>query len=418
MSRFRRNGALVSRSGSARADDADAVIRRTEAILDGVGDGVFITDGRGRVKTWNGAAERLTAASRRRAVGHDCAKILGFCKKQRATGECTPLDCSNGCAVLDLLKLRAPGSSIEVTRKRAGAADQQILVNASVVEGVEGDVDEVVHSMRDITRLKEADDAKTMFLATASHELKTSLTVILGFTQTLLAEWLDEQQTGQALRSIEKRAKQLSRIVDRLLLTGRIEAGRVLLDLATVPLTPIIKEQAESYSSATGRTISCETPDDLPNVIADTDAITTVLDHLIDNALKYSPDGGEVTIRAVNEGNSVMLEVSDQGIGMSPDEASVCFERFWQAEQSDVRRFGGTGVGLYIVKSMTEGMGGAVSVRSTIGKGSTFVVTLRKAEHGVMETKDEELGVGPRSMIQEFMRQLGVPPPGGGGGEG
>src|SRR5206468_383278 len=157
-----------------------------------------------------------------------------------------------------------------------------------------GEVAEVVHSFRDISELKRADEAKTMFLATASHELKTPLTVILGFTQAIRAGWLDDEKRDSALRSIESRAKELSRIVDRLLLTGRIESGRVALELAIVPLREIMEERAGALATVTERKLVLEADDDLPDVIGDPQAIPTILDHLLENAVKYSPDGEDI----------------------------------------------------------------------------------------------------------------------------
>lgn len=410
--------------GELTTEDAESVyrqtlgvLRRTRAILEGVGDGIFVTDDRGKIRLWNRAAERLIGTPEKKTVGRDCSRMMNLCIRERAlSNKVKPLDCSRGCALLEFLKGRPPGSSIEVTRPRPGGSDQELLISAQVVEGSEGEVSEVVHSMRDITRLKEADEAKTMFLATASHELKTPLTVILGYTQTLIAGWLDEDEERQALSSIESRAKQLSNIVDRLLLTGRIESGRVRLEIIPTRITAMLKERTEALTAATGRVIVYEVPDDVAPVMADVEALTTVVDHLLDNAVKYSPDGGEIILSAKEQGSKVIIEVDDPGIGMTPDELAECFDRFWQAEQSDVRRFGGTGVGLYIVKSMIEGMGGSVSVASTVGSGSRFSITLRKAEEGSLRAGEAEAGTGPRSMIQEFMRQLGVPQEAGGGG--
>jgi PAS domain S-box-containing protein len=393
------------------------VLRRMHAILEGVGDGVFVTDADGSIRLWNGAAERVIGTSAKRAVGHHCSRVLRLGVRERTlSNQIRPLDCSHGCALLAEFGDRANSGGVECTRSVHPASDQQLLVSVSAVKGCDGEVEEVVHSMRDITRLKEADDAKTMFLATASHELKTPLTVILGYTQTLLADLLDDEQKGNALRSIETRAQQLGRIVDRLLLTGRIESGRVLLELASVSPGPLIAERAESLALATGRSVSADVADDIDDVVADEQALTTVLDHLLDNAVKYSPDGGDIVVRAQNQGSSVVIEIIDHGIGMNADDASQCFDRFWQAEQTDVRRFGGTGVGLYIVKSYIEGMGGKVGVRSDLGQGSVFTLTLAKASEGAPKRDDgEEKGVGKRSMIQEFMRQLGVPDTGGAG---
>jgi PAS domain S-box-containing protein len=392
------------------------VLRRMRAILEGVGDGVFVTDSEGTIRLWNRAAEQVIGTSERRAIGATCTRALALSVRERSLSHQTRmLDCSNGCALLREFGDRAKNGGVECVRSRASANEQQLLVSVSVVEGCQGEVSEVVHSVRDITRLKEADDAKTMFLATASHELKTPLTVILGYTQTLLADLLDDDQKEVALRSIESRAQQLARIVDRLLLTGRIEAGRVLLEPAAVALRPVITERTESLAIATGRTIVSEMSDDISDVVADEQALTTVLDHLLDNAVKYSPDGGPVVVRAHERGSSVVIEITDHGIGMGADDVAQCFDRFWQAEQTDVRRFGGTGVGLYIVKSYIEGMGGQVGVRSDPGAGSVFTVTLKKASEAVVPKDDDETkGTGKRSMIHEFMKQLGVPEGGGG----
>ena len=415
--------AKVCENGHTDAADSEAesvyretlsVLRRMQAILEGVGDGVFVTDANGTIRLWNGAAERVIGASAGKAVGQNCARLLRLGVRERTLSRSTrPLECSNGCALLREFGDRA-ATGVDCTRNLNSTTDQQLLVSVSVVKGNDGQVEEVVHSLRDITRLKEADDAKTMFLATASHELKTPLTVILGYTQTLLANLLDDEQRGNALRSIETRAQQLARIVDRLLLTGRIESGRVLLELASVAPAPLIAERAQSLAAATGRNVVSVVAEDTSDVVADEQALTTVLDHLLDNAVKYSPDGGDIVVRASNHGSGVQIEVIDHGVGMNADDAAQCFDRFWQAEQTDVRRFGGTGVGLYIVKSYVEGMGGKVGVRSDLGQGSVFTLTLAKATDSTQNKEDgEDKGVGKRSMIQEFMRQLGVPDTGG-----
>jgi PAS domain S-box-containing protein len=394
-----------------------AALERSEAILENVGDGVFSTDPRSEILLWNRSAQRVIGCSPNKARGAQCADVLGL-----RVGD-LPLDCSDGCALLRLTEGREPGTSVEVTRTGDDGRPQPLLMNVTAIKDVEGNVSEVVHSMRDITALKLADEAKTMFLATASHELKTPLTVILGFTQALRADWLDDNQRKDALGSIERRAQELAKIVDRLLLTGRIESGKIRLELGVVDICELVPERAKSLAMVTGRSIPCDLPADCPPAIADREAITTILDHLLDNAVKYSPDGGDIGVRVVAHRSGVEIEVSDPGIGMNEEGAARCFERFWQAETSDVRRFGGTGVGLYIVRSLVEGMGGVINVRSMLGKGTTFTVRLRRASEADLAGKVKppttaEPGVGKRTMIHEFMHQIGVPGGGGGGGGG
>ncbi len=146
---------------------------------------------------------------------------------------------------------------------------------------------------------------------------------------------------------------------------------------------------------------------EIPAVEADAQAFVTVVDHLLDNAMKYSPGGEPVEIDVQVTDDDVRLRVTDAGIGMDTDQAARCFEKFWQAESTDVRRFGGTGIGLYIVHSLVEAMRGEIDVSSVPGAGTAFSVTLRRA--GVRVPQDEQAPAKEPSVIREFMRQIGVP---------
>jgi PAS domain S-box-containing protein len=387
-------------------ESAVAALGRTEAVLERVADGVVVTGGDGTIQRTNRAARRLIGPAADDAGGSPCAAVLGLHVGERQ------LDCSHGCALLGEPSATSPG--VDAWRMRADGRRQPLLVSASQVLARDGSVSEVVHSLRDITALKQADEAKTMFLATASHELKTPLTVILGFAQTMLSGKLSSEQSEQALRSIERRAGELTRIVDRLLLTGRIESGRVTVQPHAMPVGEILSERCASLASATGRDVQTAVPDDLPDALADADALTTVVDHLIDNAVKYSPDGQAVRVTAHPTPAHIEIAFADRGIGMDAEQVDRCFERFWQAESTDIRRFGGTGVGLYIVRSLVEAMNGTVIARSELGTGSTFVVRLPRAvpETGTEPAPVEDVAagvLGERSMIKEFMRQIGIP---------
>jgi two-component system sensor histidine kinase BaeS len=151
-------------------------------------------------------------------------------------------------------------------------------------------------------------------------------------------------------------------------------------------------------------------------VYADPDAVTTVIDHLLDNAVKYSPSGGSLLLSARRdpEGDGVVVAVADRGIGMTPEQVERCFERFWQAESNDVRRFAGSGIGLYIVRSLVEGMGGTTSVTSEPGQWTVFSFRLRTdtpsdAVDDEVEPPEAASDLGQASMIREYMRLVGVP---------
>jgi len=373
---------------------------RADKILDHVADAVFVTDGAGRMVVCNPAAERLIGLPSAAMVGTACHDVLGLYRGER------PIDCSAGCGLL-----RTPAANgHELWREDATGRRQPLLAEAAEVPSTDGRT-EVVHSMRDITRLKQAEEAKTLFLATASHELKTPLTVISGFASTLLRfPDIDDKMRASALDAIWTRSQELTRIVERLLLSSRIEAGRLELELTSLDITSLLRERVASSAAGINRQITFVAGDGIPPVIGNSPALTTVIDHLIDNAIKYSPDGEPVEVVVAAGGHSVQVSVADQGIGMDADQLTHCFDRFWQAESTDVRRFGGTGIGLYIVQSLVEAMGGTITVGSTPGEGSTFTVQLRR-EDAVPEQPERpaDRRPGEATSIREFMRQIGVP---------
>ncbi len=163
--------------------------------------------------------------------------------------------------------------------------------------------------------------------------------------------------------------------------------------------------------SAAAAPIVVQVPPTLAHAFADAGACRKVLDHLLANALKYSPGDRPVVVSAAADKRFVRVSVADYGVGMTADEAARCFEPFWQADHSAGHELGGAGVGLYIVRSLVEAMGGQVAVRSAKGAGSTFTFALprsakeaQRAHHGALPP-----GMGEDSSIREFMRQIGVP---------
>lgn len=386
---------------------------KSDAILARVADAVVVTDAASRIVQCNPATERVVGMLEADMVEHACGEIL-----QLRVGE-RLLDCSTGCP---LLRCENDGDAdeavgLEVWRFATDGRRQPLLANASAVRDADGKVVEVVHSIRDITALKQAEEAKTLFLATASHELKTPLTVINGFAHTLLHyPDLGEDVQQRALEAIGSRSLELTKIVDRLLLSSRIEAGRVSVKLDRIELEPILDERVRTLATATGREVTFTVEGGTLEVVGDRDAFVTVIDHLLDNAVKYSPEGGAITVLAEATDAIVRVRVSDEGIGMDPEQMAHCFDKFWQAESTDVRRFGGTGIGLYIVRSLVEAMGARIDVLSKVGGGSTFVLTLPRIvslpDSGGTEADGDEsvaAGVGEATSIREFMRQIGVP---------
>lgn len=391
--------ANVQRQEVARSNRLEG---RSDAILANIADGVLVTDASCHVVQCNPAVARLLGRAGGELVGGHCSEVLGLRIGERA------LDCSKGCALLNAGAAGDSSLGREVWRTGFDGRRQPLLANAVAVDDGGGAV-EVVHSVRDITKVKQADEAKTLFLATASHELRTPLTVINGFAATLRSEPdTDPQMRERALAAIERRSAELTKIIDRLLLSSRIEAGRVDLTLKTTEIGPLLWERAEALATVTGRPVAVSLAcDEIPAVHADAQAFVTVIDHLLDNAIKYSPGGAPVEVIVQVDGDDVRVGVADGGIGMDPEQAARCFEKFWQAESTDVRRFGGTGIGLYIVRSLVEAMNGDIEVSSVPGAGTTFTVTLRRAP--AQEPESDPAPPKEPSIIRDFMRQIGVP---------
>ncbi|HET6793665.1 MAG TPA: HAMP domain-containing sensor histidine kinase, partial [Acidimicrobiales bacterium] len=377
---------------------------KSDTVLAHVADAIVVTGEGGVVVQCNRAARTMVGG------GDDlgrrgCEQALALHQGERR------LDCSVDCGLLRLAG-GTNASGVEVWREGPSGVRQPLLADAVAVESP-GDRTEVVHSFRDITGLKQAEEAKTLFLATATHELKTPLTVISGFAETLARyDHIPPEVQSAALDAIRSRAAELTHIVDRLLLSSRIEAGRLRLAVERIDPGPIVAERVAVLAPALHRDIGCRVDDGLPLVEGTPQALETVVDHLVDNAVKYSPDGQPVEVRVQQGEPGVRIEVSDQGIGMDPEQTARCFDKFWQAESTDVRRFGGTGIGLYIVRSLVEAMGGSLSVRSVAGAGTTFTVGLVATRDRLTEASGEHLaedpGVGERTSIREFMRQIGI----------
>jgi diguanylate cyclase (GGDEF)-like protein/PAS domain S-box-containing protein len=177
-----------------------------------------------------------------------------------------------------------------------------------------------------------------------------------------------------------------------------------------VSVRDLVVDRIEALRVATGRLVLVEVPSKLGTVVGDPRALKTVFDHLLGNAVTYSPEDRPIVVSAASDRHWVRISVADYGIGMNRDESARCFEQFWQAEAPSGRRRG-TGIGLYIVRSLVEAMGGHIAVRSARGKGSTFTVAFPRSSRPALQGGNNirPIGVGEDSSIREFMRQIGVP---------
>jgi len=297
-----------------------------------------------------------------------------------------------GRAIVEVIRqadlLEAIGSAL--AGKESARSELTVGVLRTRVFGVttapvrtNGRVDGAVMVLHDITELRRLERARRDFVANVSHEFRTPLTAIQGFAETLLGGALDDgENRGRFLEIIRTHAQRLTRLTDDLLKLARIEAGRSPLQIGPVSAASFIKPCLETarLSAETRRiTLEWECPPDLPLVMGDPGSLQDVVQNLLDNAVRYTPEGGRVTVKAVPGNGGIVITVTDTGIGIPRAEQERIFERFYRVDAARSRDSGGTGLGLSIVKHLVEAHGGHVEVQSEVGIGSTFSVFLPRS---------------------------------------
>ncbi|QEG32891.1 two-component system histidine kinase PnpS [Bythopirellula goksoeyrii] len=241
----------------------------------------------------------------------------------------------------------------------------------------------VVLVLHDISELKRLEGLRQQFVANVSHELKTPLSSIKAYTETLLNGALeDTEHARQFLTRIDDQTSRLHELILDLLSIARIESGQATLEVTNLLLSKVVRtclDDFEERSKAGGITLKNQVAEQQLRVQADEESLVQILSNLIDNAIKYTPAGGTVTVSSHTEGEIAVIEVTDTGIGIESEHHERLFERFYRVDKARSRELGGTGLGLAIVKHLCQAMQGSISVKSTPGQGSTFAVRLRLA---------------------------------------
>jgi signal transduction histidine kinase len=315
------------------------------AVIDASADGIAVLDGDGLVRQWNPAAHRLTGVS-----------------AEDATGRPLPFP------------LPEPGAKL--AHKLQNGSWLDVLCT-----GLSGR-DEKVVDFRDVTAAKELEEAKDLFLATTSHELRTPITVVQGFASTLASRWdkLTDADRRSAVQTIADRAGSLGRLVEQLLLGSRAGADQLTVSNGPFDLAGLLRGAAVAFRPLSDRhTLTADIPVELPAAYGDAMATDIIVGQLLENAFKYSPEGGAVTVRAALAGDRIEVTVEDEGIGIAPADRERVFERFVQGEAGDRRRFGGIGLGLYIVRQLARAQDGEVAASARPGGGTIMRVQLRSA---------------------------------------
>lgn len=252
----------------------------------------------------------------------------------------------------------------------------------------------VVLVFHDVTELRRLENIRREFSSNASHELKTPLTIIQTSAETLLDGALEDPEYARRfLLRIDEQGRRLHELIVDLLLLARIESREQTFDITAVPVRSVIRSLMDDLSSlAQSRKVSLEldgTCEDL-DVAADLGAFRTIMQNLLSNGLKYTLEGGRVTVSWTRDQNHAMIHVCDTGVGISREQQTRIFERFYRVDRARTREIGGTGLGLAIVKHLASVFSAEVSVQSEIGKGSTFTLQIPLATSELLNTQQTE----------------------------
>ena len=232
--------------------------------------------------------------------------------------------------------------------------------------------------VRDVTEQNKIEKLKEEMLSMVSHEMRTPLTAMLGFTEFLLEnEGLEPAMRRRSLKTIHDETLRLKDLIDNLLNLQRLRSGRELYQFHSLDLKPMLHEAQQLFAHSSQRhRIVLDLPSDPLDVRGDENKVKQVLRNLLSNAVKYSPEGGAVTLGARKRKEDVLVWVRDEGIGIEEEALPQIFDSFYRVDNSDSRRIGGTGLGLALVREVIKAHGGRIWVKSTPGKGSTFCFTL------------------------------------------
>ncbi len=363
--------ALLALAGNTSAALANAELysrvsvekERSVAILANIADGIVAVDRDGNVVLWNAAAGEITGVPQEEAIGRTTVQVL-----QR--------------------ELESPeGEAHSGQRLAAIQRDGEevwLSLSEAVMRDPLGAVSGRIFAFRDISADRMIEQVKSDFVAAVSHELRTPLTSIYGFAETLLRQDVPfgEEERRIFLGYIASESERLTEIVDELLNVARLDAGDLQVELRRIDLGSVVSEvvgTAEESGAMNGHNVEIDLPEEPLAAEADPDKVRQVFNILVDNALRYSPQGGTVTVGARRNADRVEVRVVDEGMGIPAAERERIFRKFYRAESAARDGAAGTGLGLFIAKELVTAMGGRIWVDSTEGEGSSFAFELPAA---------------------------------------
>ena len=339
-------------------------LARVMAILDNLVDGIVFTDPEGNVILLNPAAGKMLGLPPFTAMGRPLSRVEG-------NRILLSLLAAHRALVLD-----EDGAQADVTTKSDGR-DAHYSVHSSPIPDFQGKLSGTLSLIRDISLRKKTEHLKNQFLSIVAHELRTPLTTIKAFA-TILDKGVYGELRGQQQAMVDNILSQSDRLgheIDKIISLGRLEASDFSPDLNEVPAKRILTKIPVPFESAAkekGIRLTLTDESKGAVVLADTRDIQRALRALVENALKFTPEGGEVEIRATTEDEHVVFEVRDDGIGIAPQDHEVIFERFIQLENPLTRQHGGSGLGLSFAAEIMKAHGTRIEVESELGEGAVF----------------------------------------------
>ncbi|MBX5456846.1 MAG: PAS domain S-box protein [Thermogemmatispora sp.] len=358
---------------------AQSLVREQErlaAIFQYSTDGILTVDHAFRIIDFNPAMERLTGWRESEVLGRFYYDVLR--PKDRQGND---LGLENSPILQAFAGKPVVNREIQIT-----ARDGQrfsVSVSASCVHSARGEPMNGILTVRDISREREQEEQRSMFISVISHELQTPIAIIKGYASTLARSdaSFDRETLRARLLAIEEEADRLNKLVGNLLYASRIEAGGLHMEIAPLDLEPLIRGVVRRFQARSADLdIKVQLPPNLPLVMADRDRIEEVLENLLDNALKYSPRQRTVTVSCSTVGDEVIVSVSDQGMGISLRDQERLFQRFQRINHPSTSGRPGAGLGLYICRAIIEAHGGRIWVESALHQGSTFSFSLPRKE--------------------------------------
>lgn len=361
--------------------------RRLDTIIQNSADGVMILTPERKIEVINRTLATMTGWSPEAAQGLSCYQVLVL-ENVRGADLCQDMGVGFDLAGRD--SMTAEGDLV-----RPGGSRITVGVTYTPLFAEGGRLQQIIVNVVDITRFREAEEMKNTFVSVITHELKTPVSLIKGYASTLRrddAQW-DSATMRESLTVIEEEADRLNALVDNLLDASRVQAGVLQLELGDVDLPGLAARLVEGFKLQTKRhTFQLDFPTNFPPAWGDSERLRQVLNNLISNAIKYSPDGGMIRIGGWQDRQRQMLTiyVADQGIGIPAPEQERLFQRFYRVDSSLRRKTQGAGLGLFLCKAIIEAHNGRIWVRSEPGKGSTFFITLPVYTGAGGQSEDEQ----------------------------